>query len=375
MKIKTIVFINSKLRIIISYLYVKIFKNLYLGYLSPLQLLEKNETLVLSDNDVMVETIICGYCGTDRSILSYNMSFGSSAFLDTSRHKDKKIYLGHEIVGKVVNFGKNVTNFSIGDNVILDSKIRDENLISKNKYGGWSSQFVRDHSQLIKIDPNLDYEKAILIEPLACSYGAIRKVNINKKDNILIFGAGVIGQGILILLRYLFKNNINISIATNSITHKDIIDKNLPDNIIFKEDIFSASKKILKTKVKTKYFNKILKNGYDIIFDCTGDSKIFNTLLRICNNKGAIILVGQNMNSCKIDPTPIWHKEISLFGSHAYDRSYPDLDNITFKYLEKLILNGDIKIDNLKINKINISNWKKLFRQDTNSIKNAIYFK
>ena len=32
----------------------------------------------------------------------------------------------------------------------------------------------------------------------------------NKKDKILIIGAGIIGQGVLILLRYLYGKNINI---------------------------------------------------------------------------------------------------------------------------------------------------------------------
>ena len=92
--------------------------------------------------------------------------------------KKKKIYLGHEIVGKVKNIGKKVINFSVGDHVILDSKIRDEAITAKNKYGGWSSQFVRDQSQLININRNLDIEKAVLIEPLACAFGALRKSNI-----------------------------------------------------------------------------------------------------------------------------------------------------------------------------------------------------
>ena len=80
-------------------------------------------------------------------------------------------------------------NFSVGDHVILDSKIRDEATTAKNKYGGWSSQFVRDQSQLININRDLDIEKALLIEPLSCAYGAIRKSNVKSKDNILILGA------------------------------------------------------------------------------------------------------------------------------------------------------------------------------------------
>ena len=80
------------------------------------------------------------------------------------------------------------------------------------------------------------------------------------------------------------------------------------------------------------------------------------------------------MKLSKIDPTPIWHREINLIGSHAYEESYPDLKQKTLKYLEGLILNGEIKIDNLKVNKVNIKNWKNLFKENHNSIKNTISF-
>ena len=372
---KAIIFENNLLKVLISFVFSKITKRVYLGFFSPLRLLENNnDNITLSDTDVLVETILCGYCGTDKSILTYNMSVKSSVFVDTKRHKEKKIYLGHEIVGKVKNIGKKVINFSVGDHVILDSKIRDEAITAKNKYGGWSSQFVRDQSQLININRNLDIEKAVLIEPLACAFGALRKSNIKSKDHILILGGGIIGQGLLVLLRYFYKKEVKISIATKSTIHKNIIDKHLPDNIIFNEDIFIASKKILKTFIKKNYSNQILKTGYDKIFDCTGDEKLLNKLLRLCNNNGTIILTGTNMKLSKIDPTPIWHREINLIGSHAYEESYPDLKEKTLKYLEGLILNGEIKIDNLKVNKVNIKNWKNLFKENHDSIKNTISF-
>ena len=80
------------------------------------------------------------------------------------------------------------------------------------------------------------------------------------------------------------------------------------------------------------------------------------------------------MHLSKIDPTPIWHREINIVGAHAFEETYHDLKESTLKYLEKLILNGDIKIDNLKVNKININNWKNLFSESENYIKNAISF-
>ena len=46
--------------------------------------------------------------------------------------------------------------------------------------------------------------------------------------------------------------------------------------------------------------------------------------------------MGANMNISKIDPTPLWHREIKIFGSHAYEKTYPDLKVNTLNYLENL---------------------------------------
>ena len=42
------------------------------------------------------------------------------------------------------------------------------------------------------------------------------------------------------------------------------------------------------------------------------------------------------MKLSKIDPTPIWHREINLIGTHACEESYPDLKEKTLKYFGKI---------------------------------------
>ena len=76
---------------------------------------------------------------------------------------------------------------------------------------------------------------------LACSL-VIKKANIKNGDKILIIGAGIIGQGIIHLLRYFYKDKIKIVIATNSINHKEIIKKSSVNKIIFKGYFLESSK-------------------------------------------------------------------------------------------------------------------------------------
>ena len=337
MKIISLKFNTNKIRVIFSFLFSKIFNKINTSFLSNIDKIKFNYNFKLSKNDVLIKTLICGYCGTDKKILNYDMSPFSSAFLDTNKDKKKDIYLGHELLGVILKKGKNVKKFKINDKVILDSVVRSKNFEKNNIFGGFTNLLVRNQNQLRSVHKNIKNELAILIEPLACSLGAIKKANIKNGDKILIIGAGIIGQGIIHLLRYFYKDKIKIVIATNSLNHKEIIKKSSVNKIIFKKDIFLESSKFLKTKLKKRFKNKILAEGYDKIFECSGTNKIANNILRLANYNSEIILVGMNMNNFKFDPTPIWHRNITIKGVNGFERKYPDIKIDTLKYIHNLI--------------------------------------
>ena len=207
MKITTIIFNTNKLNTLVSLIFSKIFKRINLYIFPNLEKKTFSYEFKLKKNDVLVKNVLCGYCGTDRKILSFDMSLFSSAFLDSKKHKKKRIYLGHELVGKVIDVGSNVKKIKKNDKVIMDSATRKVDKLKNNLFGGFSNYIVRYQSQLETINKNLPNEKAILIEPLACSLGAIKKVSINEDDKILIIGGGIIGQGIAHLLRHIYGKN------------------------------------------------------------------------------------------------------------------------------------------------------------------------
>lgn len=375
MKITTIIFNTNKLNTLISFIFSKIFRRINLYIFPNLEKKSFNYEFKLKKNDVLIKNILCGYCGTDRKILSFDMSIFSSAFLDSRKYKKKKIYLGHELVGKVIDVGNNVKNIKKNDKVIMDSAIRNIDRIKNNLFGGFSNYLVRDQSQLETINKNFPHEQAILIEPLACSLGAIKKVDINKNDKILIIGGGIIGQGIAHLLRHNYGKKIKIILATNSHVHLSMINRTIVDKIIFQKDLFEQSKKILNSKLNKKFHNKIIENGYDKIFECSGSNEIINKSLRLTSKNAEIVLVGMNMNYVKIDPTPIWHRNLKIKGSLDFKYKYPDIKKPTLKYIHDLIRTKKLKINNFKIKKIKINEWKSLFNNnDYNSIKKAIIF-
>ena len=376
MKIQSIVFNNNYLRSFISLIYSKIFKRVNLYFFANLQKINFEYNFKLHPTSVLVKTIQCGYCGTDRKIVTYDFSINSSALLDTQKHKVKSMYLGHEVVGKIIELGHNVKGLKINDIVIVDSVNRKNSVDNKDIFGGFTNFFVKDQKKLIKIEGKLKSEQAILIEPLACGLEAIKKTIIKKNDKILIIGAGIIGSGIAHLLRYYYKEHIDITIATNSFSHKKMLSYKTVDNIIYKKDLFDESKKLLKSGSRSIMNNKILLNGYNKVFECSGDLNIFNTILRICKKDAHIVLTGMNMKNIQFDPTPIWHRNLKISGAHGYKKKYPKFKLDTLAYISQLILKKKTDLSKLKIKKIYLKNWKDLFKENNQEyLKKSIFFK
>jgi hypothetical protein len=78
---------------LISFIYYKITNKIYLGPFSALSTFKiNNYQFKIKNDDVVVKTSLCGFCGTDKKILTYDYSLFSSAFLQTNKKKIRKYF-------------------------------------------------------------------------------------------------------------------------------------------------------------------------------------------------------------------------------------------------------------------------------------------
>ncbi len=375
-KVESIVISNNKLKVVLTFAISKLLNIIYTGPLSFIKLKNFKKKFQINKNKVLVKTLLCGVCGSDRKIISFDYSVNSTAFPETKRYNQKETFLGHELVGEVYQIGKNVKNLKKGDRVILDSVNRHDHQLNNNIFGGWTNFFVRNENQLFKISKKLKFEQAILLEPLACSLNAVLEANIKKdKKNVLIVGSGIIGLGIYVFLKYFF-NNLNITFLTKEEMPFTFLKKNKKINIIYNENIVEKTSKILKTDVKKFLLTKITSSGFDYIFECSGDKKILNRIIKICNFNSKIILNGMIMHKSKFDLTPLWIRNIKILSTNGYKNSYK-FNKIpkTFKFIQSLILKRKINTEFIKVKKFNIKSWDlALKNKEKNIVKNALMF-
>ncbi|HKL37192.1 MAG TPA: NAD(P)-dependent alcohol dehydrogenase [Salegentibacter sp.] len=164
----------------------------------------------ITADDVKIEIDYCGVCHSD--IHQVRNDWKNSKY---------PVVPGHEIIGRVTEVGKNVSNFKEGDLVgvgcMVDScqecdsckedleqfcengatltyNSKDEHL-GGHTFGGYTEQIVVDKEFVLKIPGNIDAKAAA---PLLCAgittYSPLRHWNVKKGDKVGVIGLGGLGH-------------------------------------------------------------------------------------------------------------------------------------------------------------------------------------
>lgn len=176
------------------------------------------------EGEMIIKVEGCGICAGDLKAFK-----GGSVFWGDGT---KPPYLeapaigGHEFVGHIVEIGPGVEkketygiadkDFKVGDRVAVEQIAPCGNCkfcksgqyhlcVPHNVYGfknylnGGFAEYAKltKESLVYKIPENMPLEKALLIEPYACSMHAIERAKIEKDDVVVISGAGCLGLGMI----------------------------------------------------------------------------------------------------------------------------------------------------------------------------------
>ena len=160
------------------------------------------------DGEVRIKIKYCGVCGTDLHIFH-----GDGGCTDVP----VGTVIGHEFSGVVEAVGKNVTKFKPGDRVSVDpNDTCGECYFCKNgkahfcthmkgygtTYPGGFAEYVSiPEKQVYHLPDALDFKTGSQCETTSCCINGIDICNLRAGENVLIIGAGPIGQMMLQLAR------------------------------------------------------------------------------------------------------------------------------------------------------------------------------
>jgi threonine dehydrogenase-like Zn-dependent dehydrogenase len=238
---------------------------------------------------------------------------------------------GHEVSGELVKLGSQVfTDAQIGDRVMASPLTRCgycescrrglDNICDNNRKpfrntdvpgpAGLAEYILLDDYQLYKANNETSFEEICLTEPLACVVRSVRKARVERADNVVVIGAGIMG---LLHLHLTKQVGARVTVSEPNAERAAFAKKMGADEIIDPTQVpFTEQVKALTGG-----------RGADVIFCAMSVASAVEEAISAAANGGRIHVyasIHPRGTKISIDPNPFHSKEIVLTGTVSQDR-------------------------------------------------------
>ncbi|MBZ9811105.1 MULTISPECIES: NAD(P)-dependent alcohol dehydrogenase [unclassified Mesorhizobium] len=238
--------------------------------------------------------------------------------------------LGHEAAGTIVETGEGVEHLKIGDRVCMEPGIPDPNSRASRLglynidpavrfwatppiHGVLTPYVVHPANYTFKLPDNVSFAEGAMVEPFAVGMQAAAKAKIAPGDTAVVLGAGPIGT------------MVAIAALAGGCSRAIVADLAQP-----KLDIATSFQGVVPVNIRDKNLAAEVKRltagwGADVVFECSGSSKAWETLLDLPRPGGAVVVVGLPVAPVAFDIATASTKEIRIETvfryAHQYDRA------------------------------------------------------
>ena len=265
----------------------------------------------LNENEVLVKIMRIGVCGSDIHV-----------YRGEHPYTRYPITQGHEVSGKIEKIGSKVQGFKLNDKVTIQPQVvcgrcyqcthgnyhicDDLKVMGFQTTGAASEFFVVNSEKLIKLPSEMTYEEGAMIEPCAVGVHAVLKGGDVSDFNVLVLGAGPIGNLISQTAKALGARSVMITDLSNyrlGIAEEVGID-------------FTINP--LKQTLSEEIFKSFGPHKADLIIECVGVNETIETAIDIARKGTDIIVVGVFGDNPSINLGFIQDRELRLIGNLMY---------------------------------------------------------
>ncbi|MCL4828236.1 MAG: zinc-dependent alcohol dehydrogenase family protein [Caldilinea sp.] len=260
-------------------------------------------------DEVVVQVSRCGICGTDVHI--YRNEYMSNF----------PVIPGHEFGGVIVEVGKAVTDFKVGDRVAVDPNLycghcdmcRNEMAnhclnwqgVGITRPGGFAEFVAAPARACYHLPASLSDAQVAFIEPLACVVHAMKRIRILPADPVLILGAGPMGLLLVQALRRM------------GASYVAVVEKQ-PARL----ELARAMGASFTTPVgpdQDAALKAIAPRGFGVVIDATGVPAVIEGAFRYLRPRGAFLQFGVAPNHARVSVSPydIFRNDWTIIGTFA----------------------------------------------------------
>lgn len=270
----------------------------------------------VGDNDVLIQNLYSSICGTDVAVFMHGPNTGHKVNIGGE--------FGHETVSRVVEVGKNITDFSVGERVYPYPRYAKDDTKRAGTIGGFSEYILipnakKNHS-LYSVDERISDKLASLIEPFTVGCRAARRGMIPNgndeyvsRQNAVVFGCGTIGIAAAVAFKPFGMDKVMIC---------DFSDYRLNLAKILGFEVCNPSFENFDDKAKAYFGTAHSLSGLTADIDCWLDAAGAESVLEDFQKLGKIesrfVSVAVNNAPRNIDLLHMTYAQQSIIGSGGY---------------------------------------------------------
>jgi len=261
--------------------------------------------------ELLVKVMASGICGSD--------------VMEWYRIKTAPRVLGHEMTGEIVEVGKGVDRYKIGDRVFVSHHVpcntcryclsghytACDTLHKTNFDPGGFAEYVRVPRINVErgvylLPKEVSFEDGTFIEPLACVVRGQRLAQIKPDHTLLVLGSGTSG---------LLHVQLAKALGARRVIATDINDYRLKAAQKFGADAVINAKEDVPAKLRKVNENRLA----DRVIVCTGALPAISQALQSVDKGGTILFfaVPGPGNDISIPINEFWRNEITLMTSYG----------------------------------------------------------
>jgi L-iditol 2-dehydrogenase len=303
----------------------------------------------IGDNELLVKVKASGICGSD--------------VMEWYRIKKAPKVLGHEITGDIVEIGKNVKKYRIGDRVFVSHHVPCNTcrfcldnqhtlchtLHSTNFYPGGFAEYLRvpeinvDRGVFV-LPKEMSYDEGVFIEPLACVVRGLKTAEMKPGQTVLVIGSGISG---------LLQIKLAKAWKAGKILATDVEEYRLKAAKKFGAGTVIHAKDDVPEQVKKHNDGKLA----DLVILCTGVPSAVTQALKSVDSGGTILFFAPTEPGVEI-PFPLfdlWNKQVKMVSTYA--GSPEDINNAI-----DLIISKKVNVVDMISHKLPLSEAAKGFQ-------------
>ena len=260
--------------------------------------------------DLLVRVAGCGVCHTDLHYVDHG----------TPTFKPPPLVLGHEVAGTVAEVGADVTDFNVGDAVLLAAvqscggceacRIGRENLcengimLGNHADGGYAEYVVAPARDSFHLPPEIPVvEGSIIADAITTPYHAVvNRGKVKPGDRVVVVGCGGVGLNVVQVAAAVGAQVVAVDLSEQKLDWATRLGAVAVVNA-------SGSDRV------GKEVRRLTGGGAHVAFEVVGRADTQQTALSSLRTGGRLVLVGYSPEKMALNAGRVMFRELEVVGS------------------------------------------------------------